>query len=160
MDNTIFKQAEIKEEPIKESVAPVKDAPTEDVHASELPPSLYKEQGKEPLINEILNTSFVYKQFNMQELTDQIDLFINSEIKRTGVDDDRVNYEKILNTYSKKFESCDPYSKIENIHKLIEIDKKLIAAIQEKEELLNSDPRSLTASQLKKYLELKGVKYA
>jgi hypothetical protein len=50
-------------------------------------------------------------------------------------------------------EGIDQYTKMEQLHKLAMIHKKMVDAMLEREKLLEADPTTLTSSQLKKRIE-------
>jgi len=154
-DTTIFRTKQnIPEQIPKEKLEEKPQPPKEKIvitEPTEEPPSISK-----PLIIELLKIGEAKNHFEMPKLIAQINDFINSETQRMHLKDSRKSYEKILNKYLKQLkfpDETDIYIKIENLHKIMMIDKKLIEAMIEKEELKKKPIEELTSFQLRKIIE-------
>lgn len=107
-------------------------------------------------IKELWKIGDASEHFEMPVLIKEIDDFILSEIKRDGKELNYKSYEEILSKYEKKLnlpENIDIYTKTELLNELIRIDKKLIEAMLEKEELEKKPIEELTSKQLRKRIE-------
>lgn len=99
--------------------------------------------------------------FNMPQLLSEINTFVLSEIERNKMTSNRDSYKEIIAGYEKRLhlpENLDVYTRVEKVAELIKIDAKLLQALKDKEDLLNGDPTQMSATQLKKYLNLNGMK--
>lgn len=92
------------------------------------------------------------QHFEMPSLIKEIDEFVLSEIDRQGLEKNRKSYEEIVNGYLKDLklpENIDHYTKIEKLNSLMRINKKMIEAMLEKEELMTKDITKLSSKQLR-----------
>jgi hypothetical protein len=95
------------------------------------------------------------QHFEMPSLIKEIDQFVLSEIDRQGLEKNHKSYEEIINGYLKDLklpENIDHYTKIEKLNSLMRINKKMIEAMVEKENLMKSDPTQMSSTQLKRYI--------
>jgi hypothetical protein len=156
-DKTLFR-APVEEKPPAESEKHDKSSET-NIHTPdsvEHTPSVYKETHDRPYLADLLQLGEAYTHFDMETLTKETDDFIQSEIKRRNLTDDRETYNKLVDEMTKKLnlpEGIDQYTKMEQLHKLAMIHKKMVDAMLEREKLLEADPTTLTSSQLKKRIE-------
>lgn len=152
---TAFRSEELSvPEVTSDAVFPI----TEKVHsADEMPPSLYQEAHKVPLVLELINGTSAYDHFDMKPLTNEIDHYIAEEINRRGLEDTKDDYQKVLNDAMNILgikEGLDVYSMVEKIVRHFRIQHKLYTVLREKEELFAADPLSLSVPKFKKYLEI------
>jgi hypothetical protein len=157
-DNTVFKFAVPVRAPVaseeRSTIVPPLTDPVE------TPPTLRSELGKEPLLLEILKAPENFqKHFNMRELIGEIDGFISEEITRLHLKDDKETYQKIVDKYFSQVQDKGIYDQVEAVAKLVKIEKTLLKAIQERKNLLEADPLSLTSDQLLKRLKIQGVSH-
>jgi hypothetical protein len=124
------------------------------------PPSIRQELNKSPLLLEVLKSppNFM-KHFNMKSLVNDIDGFINEEISRSHLKDDKETYSKIADKYFSQVKDKGVYDQVESVHKLIQIERTLLQAIKERKDLLEGDPLKLSSEQLLKRLKLQGVSH-
>ena len=155
MDETIYRtKQEVKEEPrLMQESGKVEDVVFDEVDIK--PSEMVEVRGKPMLVEMIENLDFAFGQFDTKEQSLEIDEFINSEIERLKLKDDKESYKKILDKYLNKY--SDVYSALEDLIKKIRIDKKIIEASKEKEELLNSDPTTLSSTKLMQRFNLKRI---
>lgn len=129
---------------------------TEKVHAhDEMPPSLYREAHKVPLVLDLVGGSSAYSHFDMTPLTNEVDQYISEEILRQGLEDTKTDYQQVLNEaldHLELPEGIDIYTMIEKLVKYFRIQHKLATALKEKEELMQKDPLDMNSAQLKRYL--------
>mgnify|MGYP001195737844 CR=1 FL=1 len=148
-DTTIFraKVEPVTETPVSLSEPRKTDEPTiATFEHTEKPPSLQEK----PYINKMFELGEAATHFEMPTLLKEINEFVLSK------GDDIKTYEEVVNSYLKKLHlpsDIDVYTKTEKIHELMMIDKKLIDAAKEKEELLAKPIEELTSKQLKARIE-------
>lgn len=134
----------IESEPItQDDKEPIKVNPS----APESEPILEPEYVKDFL--ELGETS---QHFEMPSLIKEIDQFVLSEINRQGLEKNRKSYEEIVNGYLKDLklpQNIDHYTKVEKLNSLMRINKKMIEAMVEKEELMTKDITKLSSKQLR-----------
>lgn len=154
-DSTAFRSPLPAAPPEASAAVPVL---AEKVHDyTELPPSLRVEAKETPLFLELLGGGSAYHHFDMPELTREVDSYILESLTRLGLGDTREDYEQVLNSALDKLglpEGLDVYTTVEKLVRYFRIQHKLFTALKEKEELMAADPLELSASKLKKYLEL------
>lgn len=130
---------------------------TDKVHpADEMPPSLYLEAHKVPLVLELIGGTSAYRQFDMELLTRETDRYINTQVKREGLEDNKESYQSVLNDAMDRLkltEGTDVYAMVEKLVRHFRIQEKLYSAQREREELDAADPMELSAAKLKLYLE-------
>lgn len=152
----IAKPAATADEALPDSGEPT-SVVTEKAHPhSDLPPSLYQESHKVPLVLEILKAPSAYQHFDMEFLTNDTDRFVIEEIQRLGLPDEAKSYQKVVESALDKLkipEGTDIYTLMDKLHQYLRIQNKLYSALKEKEELMTADPLTMSASQLKRYLE-------
>jgi len=157
-DTTLFRARVEPSEVVVEKSEPKSDKQPDAVYEdTNMPPSVYLEAKNHPYLVDLFEMKDVYNQFNMKELSDEINDFILSEIKRQNLKDTKESYQNIVKSYLSKLKmsnDVDIYTRIERITDLMKIDKKLIEAAKEKEDLLTADITDLTSAQLKKRLEI------
>jgi len=155
-DSTIAKIAvpQTKEE-IKQ--APRNDTPPEIVSEQEnLPPSVYAEIKHHPLMVDLLDYKDQLNHFEVKAQSEEIDNFLREEMTRNGLQDTKETYDDLLTDYLKKAridQKMDIYTKIERLLEFIRIQRKLIEAVKEKEDLLKADIADLNSAQLKRLIE-------
>lgn len=123
----------------------------------EMPPSLYQEANKVPLVLDLIGGTSAYEHFDMKPLTKEIDGYISEEITRKGFSDTKEDYQKVLNEALDSLDmpvGTDVYAMVEKIVRHFRIQHKLYSALKEKQELMAADPSTLSAPKLKKYLEM------
>jgi len=162
-DKSLFREATPRVE--QEIEVPKRDEPPK--HTIVVPdevenkPSEYPTIKKYPYLTEVLEIDKeIYNTFDIKPQSEEIDDFLRSEVKRNNLKDDKETYKNLVEKYLKKInisEDSDIYTKVEKLSEYLKIQKKLLEGIDERDRLLNSDPMELSSSQLKKYIELKGV---
>ena len=106
-DQTLFREPVISK--LAPKVEPQGEVKTEtDGKPVDMPPSLYQEARRVPYILSILETPEVFKQFDYGNKTREIDAFINSEVKRSGLPDTEESYKKVYESLFKQVK--DPES--------------------------------------------------
>ena len=146
-DATLFRSAE-PEEPIEQEKTERSDKqPDFTPESSERPLGIDK-----PYCIELLEITEAKDHFEMPKLIKEIDEFVRSEIKRNKMKLDRDSYKKVLEGYLKRVPGLDVYSKTERIAELMRIDKKLLDAVREKEDLLEKPVTEMTSNQLRRYI--------
>lgn len=155
MDSTLFRSA-VEAQP-QESASEEKFPISDKAHPiDEMPPSLYREAHKVPLVLDLIGGSSAYRHFDMTLLTNEVDRYISEEISRLGLEDSKNEYQQVLNKALdtlKLPEGTDVYAMVEKLVRHFRIQNKLYTALREKEELMMADPASLSAPKLKLYLE-------
>lgn len=124
----------------------------------ELPPSLRLEARKLPYAAEMLGVASIYDTFDVSVVCREIDRLLQSEMRAKSIEDTKDGYEELLRWYEKKANVPNDvlvYTKLEKILKLLQIHDKIRQVEREHDELLLSDPTTLSAAKLKKYIELK-----
>lgn len=159
-DGSIFKSA-VPEQPLT-APAPEATSPiSETVHAhDELPPSLYLEANKVPLVLELIGGTSAYEHFDMTLLTREVDRYIIEDMERKGLQDMRAEYQNLVDEALKKLDlpdGTDVYTMIEKLVRHFRIQHKLYTALREREELMQKDPADMTSTQLRHYLEAHGI---
>ena len=101
-------------------------------------------------ILEIMEIGESKDHFEMPSLIKEIDSFIKSEIERQKMKSNEESYREILDTYLKKIPDSDIYAKVEHLADLIRVDRKLVEAMREKEEIMTKDITQLTSKQLER----------
>lgn len=123
----------------------------------ELPPSLYLDSHKPPLVLELIGGVSAYDHFDMPYLSREINTYILEEITRQELSDTREDYQTVLDRALKHLdlpEGIDVYATVEKLVRYFRIQHKLWTALREKEELMAADPLTLSAPKLKRYLEM------
>lgn len=121
-------------------------------------PSEYTQLNRQPLVVKLLeNGEFSYDQFDIKAQTHEIDAFINSEITRLHLKDDKETYQKLVDKYLKQISATDIYTKVRELVYRIRIDRKIVEAAKEKDALMHADPVSLTSNQLLERFNLRRV---
>ena len=140
--------------PVSPQEAPQK--PTEQVTDSkpvEMPPSLYQEAKKTPYLLSLFEAPEIYKQFDVKSQADEIDSFINSEIKRRELDDNKDNYKKVLDALYKHIKMTDDhYTNIENLLEWVRIQRKLVEVAQEELAFKQKPVDEMSVSEIKRFL--------
>jgi len=116
--------------------------------------------GEKPLekrqyIAELLEIGEASNQFKMPNLIKEIDSFVLDEIRSNKLELSKESYKEIIDGFIKKLnisDKLDVYTKIERLASLIRIQKKLIEAAKEREELLATPAEEMTSKQLKEYI--------
>lgn len=151
--DTSFRPSEPTPAAAAAEVFPISDR----VHpADEMPPSLYLEAHKTPLVLELLDGTGAYEQFDMKPLSQEIDSYVIQELRRLGLEDTRESYQQVLERTIERLklpEGTDIYATVEKLARLCRIQTKLYSALMEKEELMAADPMELSAAKLKLYIE-------
>jgi len=150
MTESLAQRIEPEVEPEVE-IKPTKK-PTEEIitpETVEKPPSI-----SDPYINKLLNIGEAKDHFEMPRLITEINDFVLSEMKRKGLEDTNEVYKEIVDKY-KIPKDLDIYTYIERLNSLMMIDKKLINAMIEKEELKKKPIEELTSYQLRQRIEEK-----
>lgn len=117
------------------------------------PPSIMGE----PYVIDLFELGEAKNHFEMPSLLKEIDQFVMSEIERNKLDDSAKSYKEIIDHYLTKLnlpDNVDVYTKTEKVLELMKINKKLLDAAKEKEELLAKPVTELSSTQLKKRFEL------
>lgn len=153
-ENSIFKVVEpVSQTPVSPSEPRNPNEPTiVTSEYTEKPASLQES----PYLNKMLEIGEAKDHFEMPLLINEINDFVINEIKRLKLTDTPSSYEKIVNKYldTLKFgEQTDIYTKVEKIAELMKIDKKMIDAVREKEDIMTSDPTTLSSAQLKRRIQ-------
>lgn len=148
MTESIAQRVEpVVETPTSPSEPRKTDGPTLVTHEiAERPPSLQEK----PYINKMFQLGEAAGHFEMPTLLKEINEFVLSK------GDDIKTYEKVVNEYLERLhlpENIDVYTKVEKLHELMMIDKKLLDAAKAKEELLAKPITELTSSQLRKRIQ-------
>lgn len=129
---------------------------------SDLPPSLYREAGRVPYIADFLQLGPYYHTLDTKNLTDAIDGFIVSEMKRLHLKDSIDTYTDLARSYVKKLHLeniDDPFLLLEKINRFTHIQRQLLQSSQEYDELMAMDISEMSAHKMKKWMELKyGIK--
>lgn len=123
----------------------------------ELPPSLYVETKRAPLVLELLEGVSAYMHFDMPMLSKEIDTLVLAEMRRLGLSDNHIDYQLVVDRALDKLDlpdDLDIYTKVEKLVRYLRIQHKLYSALKEKEDLMQADPLTLSAAKLKRYLEL------
>ena len=118
------------------------------------PPSIMEQ----PYLVKMFELGMAKDHFEMPTLIKEVNDFVMSELKRQNLDDNVKSYEEIVNHYLKKLnlpENIDVYTKVEKLIELMRIDKKLLDATREKEELLKKPITELTSKQLEARINAK-----
>jgi hypothetical protein len=140
-------------EPVVETPTSPSDARNDDEpkvivsEHTEKPPTLMES----PYLEVMLELGEAAGQFEMPTLIAEINEFILSEFKRSKMEDTTESYQEIVNHYLKKLDLPKEimiYTKVEKLHDLMMINKKLIEAQREKEELLAKPIEQLSSRQL------------
>lgn len=141
-------------------VVPVPEAAslvTEKVHPhDEMPPSLYLEAHKVPLVLDLLGGTTAYEHFDMKPLSQEIDRYVIEEVNRLGLDDTKDNYQQVLDEAIEKLKfpkGTDVYALVEKLVRHFRIQHKLYSALRDKEALMMADPMTLSAAKLKLYID-------
>ncbi|MHB8483661.1 MAG: hypothetical protein ACYDBV_13185 [Nitrospiria bacterium] len=163
VDRTIVKTAIPAEETKTEDLPAFDPGKAEKVvEKSTLPPSLYGEAHQPPLITKELGLTPYYDKLNTKSLSQEVDGFVNSEIKRLHLKDDTHTYKSLVTEYSQKLDLekiDDPFVKLEKLSRYARVQAKLLSAMKEHDDLMAADPSELTAAQYKKLLAIKyGIK--
>lgn len=123
---------------------------------TDLPPTLYVESHKPPLVLELIGGTSAYNHFDMAALSKEVDGYITEDVQRQGLTDTREDYEKVLNRALEMLklpDGLDVYTMTEKLVRYFRIQHKLYTALKEKEALMQADPLLLSAAKLKVYLE-------
>lgn len=158
-DETLFRTARAELEvpevvPEERSSDPIPKLPK----GSDLPPSLRTSARQMPLITELIGATSAYEHFDMKFLSREADGYINGEIARLGLPDNKESYQKLLDEAVNKLalpEGVDVYTMLEKVVDYLRVQDRLYRALKDKEELLASDPLTLSATKLKVYMKSK-----
>ncbi len=121
------------------------------------PPSLRLEQKQLPLIVDLLGAKPFYDTFNVKELSELVDAYINGEISRRSLESTEEVYKSVVEEITRKLnlsEDTTAWSKLEKIAEYSRIENKIRDAVKEREKLLKTDPENLTVDQLKTRMDL------
>ena len=155
-DNTIAKVA-VPQKEAEVQQTPRSNAPPEIVAEKEnLPPSVYAEIKHRPLMVDLLGYREQLNHFEVKAQSEEIDNFLREEITRLALEDTQKAYNDLLKEYLKKAQinkNMDIYTKIERLLDFVRIQRKLIEAVKEKEDLLKADIKDLNSAQLKRLIE-------
>jgi len=149
VESAPFREPVVREETIKE---PQPDTVTskESVHVtgeSTMPPNLFREAGKTPYLMSLIDSGeFAYKTFNVKELADRVDVFIDANTKE--------EYERKFSEIMEqaKIESDDVYIIVDKLSEFVRIQQKLLDTLKEKEEFEAKDPSEMNSKELRRYL--------
>lgn len=111
-----------------------------------------------PYVADILGVGPIYGTFDVSPLCMEIDRLLQSEMAAKGLADTKEAYEDLLRWYEKKVNLKDDvliYTKLEKIVRMLRIHDKIRQVGREHDELMMSDPSSLSAEKLKKYIQSK-----
>lgn len=114
-----------------------------------MPPNLYKEAGRMPyLLDLIPSGEFAYKTFNVKDLSQTIDDYINSKT------DSRESYQKEYRDLMKRagIKSDDVYIIIDKLSEFVRIENKLLEAVREKEEFEQKPIDEMSSKELRRKL--------
>jgi hypothetical protein len=150
-ESTVFRAKVPTETPTSSAEQRNPDEPTiTTFEQKEQPPSIMSE----PYIVKMFEIGEAKEHFSMPMLLKDINDFVLSECKRNNLEDNVESYKKIVEKYTKNLpDSLDKYALVEHISDLMKIDKKLIDAMLEKEELLKKPISELSSRQLKERIE-------
>lgn len=153
-NSTLFREPRVAAPPREEEEVTPTNLNTE--VGAEYKPSERAALNQLPLIVPLLEMGEAYGTFDTAEQVEAIDSFILSEMDRLGMEDTEESYKEILDSYLSKGrfkDGTDLYTKLEVVRKHIDVDKKILQIIKEKEELRNSDPLTLSSEKLRKYMK-------
>jgi hypothetical protein len=111
-----------------------------------------------PYLTDMFEMGDAYKHFEMEFLTDSINDFVLTELDRTKVPQTKENYQKMIDNYLGKLhlpDDIDIYAKVEKLHDLVKVNRKLVEAVEEKKRLMSMDITDMNSSQLRRYIEEK-----
>jgi len=165
MDDTVFKTAVPTPTSVVEDAHPLDPSKADHVAGkSELPPSLFGEAHKAPLVASELGLESFINKFDTKELSFEVDSFINEEIKRLHLKDDPTTYKDLLKQYEHKLgleDVDDAFIKLEKISQYVRIQQKLLNDMAEHDKLMSMDISELSATKLKKIMgERYGIRQA
>jgi hypothetical protein len=156
INNTLTRTATPVEPTVEPSVTKEVAKVTETTGDSpEMPPSLLVEAKRDPEICNLLDMGESYKHFNMQEYTNEVDVFINERIKTSGLKDDKDSYKKVFEEILTKSNPPrdDIYSMIERIREYCELQTRLINLQRDKEEFEKKSLEDMTSKELRKVID-------
>lgn len=120
-----------------------------------MPPSLYQEAGKLPLVAQNLGIHESYSIGSVKKTSDTVDAFILGEITRKGLPDTSKSYESVLSELSERLglsDSQNAYTKLEKLSQYARVQSLLDDLSADDMRFKETNPADMTASELKRYL--------
>lgn len=108
-----------------------------------------------PFVTELLELGESLNHFDMKKLSNEIDGYVKEELSFKDIKLSRESYKELVDSYLSRLKLPDGvsvYTKVEQLHKLLGINCKLLQAAKEKQEFLQMSPSDMTSVQLKRYL--------
>ena len=159
-DKTLFRE-QTPETPV-EAVSSFTKPEHEEVsyEKAEILPSERQELEKMPLLASLWDLGSIYNTFDIKPLTREIDLSIIETMQAKKMKDTESSYKEVLDGYLKQLklpEEMNIYTKLEQLAKIMRVDRKLKDSLKERDELLTADLDKLSSTKIKQLLKLKGV---